>query len=87
MAWGASAWGRLKVVPSARGLQVEMAVFRIQDRLERLGAEAPSEALGCAAPQRPEDVADLVRVLESLEPLVEESPRRPGFGAAGAFWG
>jgi hypothetical protein len=63
-----------------------MAVFRLQDRLEGLGAETPVEPLGRSAPQRPEDVADLVRVLESLEPLAKEPPRRSGLGAAAAFW-
>ncbi len=64
-----------------------MAVFRLQDRLEELEAEAPVEAFGHPAPRRPEDVADLVRVLESLEPLAEDTPRRTGLGAAAAFWG
>ena len=63
-----------------------MAVFRSQDRLEGHGAETPAEVLGRSAPQRPDDVADLVRVLESLEPLAEDSRRRPGLGAAAAFW-
>ncbi len=64
-----------------------MAVFRLQDRIEGLGDKAPAEPLDRSAPQRPEDVADLVRVLESLEPLAEDSLRRSGLGAAAAFWG
>jgi len=63
-----------------------MAIFRLQDRLEGLRAETPVESLGRSAPQPPEDVADLVRVLESLEPLAKESPRRSGLAAAAAFW-
>lgn len=65
-----------------------MVAFRSQDKVERLGREALSEALSRSAPQRPEDAAALARVLEALEPLAEDSPRRPsrGLAAAAAFW-
>ena len=80
-----------------------MAAIRPQDRIDRLGAETlterlgterlGTEGLGTEAPgrspaQRPEDAAALVRVLRSLEPLAEDSARRParGLGAAAAFW-
>ena len=75
-----------------------MAAIRPQDRIDRLGAETlterlgterlGTEALGRSAAQRPEDAAALVRVLQSLEPLAEDSARRParGLGAAAAFW-
>ncbi|MDJ0945001.1 MAG: hypothetical protein QNJ30_16150 [Kiloniellales bacterium] len=54
-----------------------MAAFRAEERTDSLGSEAPP---------RPEDVADLVRVLEALEPLSQESAPRPRLGAAAAFW-
>lgn len=56
---------------------------------ERLGTEGlGTEAPGRSPAQRPEDAAALVRVLRSLEPLAEDSARRParGLGAAAAFW-
>ena len=70
-----------------------MAAIRPQDRIDRLRAETlteklGTEALGRSAAQRPEDAAALVRVLRSLEPLAEDTARRParGLGAAAAFW-
>ena len=68
------------------GLQVEMAVFRLKDKLVGHETEAPAEPLNRPVPQRPDDVADLVRVLESLEPLAEDTPFRPRLGGAAAFW-
>ena len=70
-------------------LQVEVAGSRTQDRIEKLGAEALAKALARPAAQRPEDAAALVRVLQSLEPLGDDPPRRPspGFGSAADFWG
>ena len=70
------------------GASGSVTAFRPQDKIDRLGAEALGEALSRSAPRRPEDAAALVRVLESLEPLSEDSARRPsrGLATAAAFW-